>query len=101
MVENIGVCLGFIAPYYNLLLVIVVVGMFIRLLTMPKKQVFRRPWEFLFAGICVYIVEEIITVIEMAGYYDFPAFIFPMLETIIITMFIYMLLIQKEHINRL
>ena len=97
--NGFGICLGAVAPYYNLVLVVIVVLLFIKLLRTPAKKIFVKPWKFLFAALLIYILEEILTVAEGLSSISFPGWIFPMLEMAMIILFTYMLLIQKEHVK--
>ena len=99
MALDLAYCLGRVAPYYNLALVIIVVILFIKLFRTPNKRIDLTPWKFLFAALLVYVLEEIITVFNMANVINVPKILFPLLETIIITLFIYVLLSQKENIK--
>lgn len=92
-------CLGLSAPYYNLVLVGVVVALFIYLLRLPNKKVFNEPWKYLFLAIIIYIVEELLTILKAADLISFPHFIFGIFEMAIIGLFIYMCLLQKEHLK--
>ncbi|MEA2037669.1 MAG: hypothetical protein U9O94_09235 [Nanoarchaeota archaeon] len=100
MVQNLGLCFGMVAPYYNLALVIIVVLLFLKLFRTPSEKTFIRPWELLFVALLVYVVEEIITVLHMANIITTHSVVFPLLETVIITLFIYVLLLQKENVKK-
>ncbi len=100
MVQPLAYCLGRIAPYYNLVLVVIVVFLFIKLFKTPKKKTYIKPWKFLFIAVLVYVIEEILTVLHMAEIIVVPKIGFPLLETIIITLFIYVLLLQKENTEK-
>lgn len=100
MVQTLAYCLGKVAPYYNLVLVVIVVLLFLKLFKTSNKKTYLKPWKFLFAAVLVYVVEEIITVFEIAGLISVPVIIFPLLEMVIITLFIYVLLLQKENIKK-
>ncbi|MBU0627977.1 MAG: hypothetical protein KKC75_02215 [Nanoarchaeota archaeon] len=99
MVQDLAYCLGNVAPYYNLALVVIVIFLFVRLFRTPSKKTNLKPWKFLFAALLVYVLEEIITVFHMANVITAPKVLFPLLETIIITLFIYVLLSQREKIK--
>lgn len=100
MVQPLAYCFGKVAPYYNLVLVIVVVVLFVKLFKTPYKKTYLAPWKLLFAAVCVYIVEEIITVLHMSAVVTFPKVTWPLLEMAIITIFIYVLLLQREHVKK-
>ena len=100
MVTELAYCLGRVAPYYNLVLVVVVILLFFKLFKTPNKKTYIRPWKFLFAALLVFVVEEIITVFDMANMIMVPKIVFPLLETVIITLFIYMLLLQKDNLKK-
>jgi len=92
-------CLALVAPYYNLVFVAIVVSLFIYLFRIADKKVHIRPWKFLFFAICVYIFVQVTSILRNAGVINLPHITNAILETIIVTSFIYMLLIQKEHIK--
>lgn len=93
-------CLGFIAPYYNLALVVVVIALFIYFFVIPNKhKIYDLPWKLLFFAIMVFIVEEVMTVLEALGVIAFPSITFAFFEMVMISIFIYMCLLQKERIK--
>jgi len=92
--------IGLVAPYYNLGLVIIVLILF-GYMFRSAKNTYLLPWKYLFATIVIFIFEEIITVLEIVGVVTVPAVVFPLLEMIIITLFIYLLLLQKEYLLKL
>lgn len=100
MVQTLAYCLGRVAPYYNLVLVVIVILLFLKLFKTPNKKTYIKPWKFLFAAVLVYVGEEVITVFDMAGLISAPKILFPLLEMIIITLFIYVLLLQRENIKK-
>ena len=100
MAQTLAYCLGRIAPYYNLVLVVIVIFLFLKLFKTPNKKIYIKPWKFLFVVILVYVAEEIITVLSMANLISVPKITFPLLEMLIITLFIYVLLLQREHIKK-
>ncbi|MBI4440330.1 hypothetical protein HY638_05140 [Candidatus Woesearchaeota archaeon] len=97
---NFGYCLGDVAPYYNLILVLVVGFMFLRLFSMQNKGVYLKPWKLLFAALCVYIIEEFLTVFNAIGIANVPRIMNAVLEMIMVILFIYILLLQKEYLER-
>lgn len=84
------------APVYNLALVIVVVYLFIKLLRMQKEHANLVPWKILFAAVMIFIAEELLTVLRSAGIIDIPRHVNGFFELIIISLFIYTLLLQKQ-----
>ena len=93
---ELDVCIGLVAPYYNLVLVIIIIPLFIKLLSIKTKKVNLKPWTILFAALIVYIVEEILTVLNSTGIISSPRVLTSLFELVIITLFIYMLLLQRE-----
>jgi len=97
--STVGYCLGNVAPYYNLVLVLIVIALFIKLFKTPSKKTYLMPWKFLFAAVLVYVGEEILTVLYMANMIQVPKITWPLFEAVIITLFIYVLLLQKENVK--
>ncbi|HZX45428.1 MAG TPA: hypothetical protein VFF28_07145 [Candidatus Nanoarchaeia archaeon] len=97
--STLAYCFGNVAPFYNLALVAVVIYLFIRLFQKADKKMFIKPWKLVFSAVLIYVFEEIITVLDMSGTLDIPAVTFPLLETAIISIFIYGLLLQKEKVK--
>ena len=89
------------APYFNLVLVLIVVYLFIKLFrTRPaSSDIYVKPWYFLFSAIVVYIVEEVTTVLRAADLLKVDVYINGYFELIIISLVIYTLLLQQEHIK--
>lgn len=100
MVQTLAYCFGRVAPYYNLALVVIVILLFFKLFRTPNKRTYTKPWKFLFAAVLIYVGEEIITVFNMASLINAPKIIFPLFEMAIITLFIYVLLLQRQSIRK-
>jgi hypothetical protein len=87
------------APIYNLALVVIVLVLFIRLFrTKASIPVYMRPWYYMFGVICVFILEEVITVLRNTGVLQIEAYINGFFELVIVSLIIYLLLLQREHI---
>lgn len=91
--------LGFVAPWYNLALVTIVVLLFLKLFDIRNKKVYTKPWKMVFVGVLIFIVEEVMTVLRSLGLISFHPAIFPMFEVVIISLFIYALLLQKQYVS--
>lgn len=86
------------APIFNLGLVAIVVYLFVKLFRIKKsKRVYLTPWYFLSAIIGIFILEEVITVLRAAGLVSIPGHINGFFELIMVSLMIYLLLLQKEH----
>jgi hypothetical protein len=96
---TLSACLGIVAPYYNLALVIIVVFLFIRLFK-TKNEKLNKPWLFLFLAVLIYILEEVLTVLRAAGLPSLPRVFNGIFEMCMLSLFIYMLLLQKEAIKK-
>lgn len=96
---GLGDAFGLVAPYYNLAFVIIVVILFITLLKIKNKQVYTKPWLLLFIAVCIFIVEEIMTVLRGLDMISFPSFIFGVFEMVMISLFIYTVLLQKQFVK--
>ncbi|MBW2972979.1 hypothetical protein KY346_01150 [Candidatus Woesearchaeota archaeon] len=94
--------LGLIAPYYNLVLVVVLFYMFLKLFATPvkNKKAFQKPWTLIFVALLIFIVEEVLTVLRTAGLLNIPAHINGFFELGMIILFIYTLFLQKDMIKR-
>jgi hypothetical protein len=92
--------LGLIAPYYNLVFVAIVIVLFIYFFKNTNKKTYLKPWKLLFIAILVYIVEEALTVLNNLHILNVSKLVNPLLEMIIISLFIYMLLLQKEYLKK-
>lgn len=92
---------GMVAPYYNLGMVLVVVYLFLKLFKtyQPGKHVYVRPWVYIFIAVCIYIVEELLTVLRKAGIITIKEHINGFFELAMIIMFIYGFMLQKEYIR--
>lgn len=89
-----------IAPYYNLLFVLIVLILFIKLFREKTSRTFIMPWELLFAIICVYIIEEVLTILRKVGAISIPVHINGFFELAIAIMGVYLLFVQKDHIKK-
>lgn len=99
---SLGLSLAEAAPLYNLGLVIIAVALFIKLFSTPirDRRVYLTPWKIIFFAVLVFIVEEGITVLRMANIITIPIHIYGFFELAIVCTFIYMLLLQKEHMKK-
>jgi hypothetical protein len=98
MVVEIGSCLGFIAPFYNLALVAIVITLFIKLFTLKKKN--ALPWQMIFVAVLIYVTEQVLTVTNNLNITTVPRITNSFFEMAIITIFIYVLLMQKEFVKK-
>ncbi len=92
-------CLGISAQFYNMALVVIVVTLFIILFRIKNEKRFITPWKFIFAALCVYIFEQVASILNSTGVFPIHKLVFPILEMIIISLFIYALLTQTEHLK--
>jgi hypothetical protein len=100
MMVHVAECIGIGAQYYNLALVAIVILLYVTLLRMPHRKIFMKPWKYIFASICIYIVEQIASILNTIGTVSVHPLVFPVLEFFIITIFIYTLLTLREHIKQ-
>jgi hypothetical protein len=90
-----------VAPLYNLGLVVIAIFLFVKLFTIPirDRRVYLMPWKLLFFAVIVFIIEEGLTVLRMAEIVNIPVHINGFFEFVIICIFIYTLLLQREHLE--
>lgn len=93
-------CIGIAAQYYNLALVVLVIILYIALLRLPAGKVFIKPWKYIFLSLCVYVIEQVLSILNTTGIMLIDPLIFPTIEFVIITIFIYTLLTLREHIKQ-
>ncbi|MBI4016388.1 MAG: hypothetical protein HY363_01715 [Candidatus Aenigmarchaeota archaeon] len=98
--EEILYAAGLVAPYYNLVLVAIAIWLFVVLFKTPSKKVFLKPWIVLFFSLLIYVVEEILTVLRTAQIVKLPIHINGFFELVIISLFIYALLLQREAVGK-
>jgi len=94
--------LGLIAPYYNLVLVVILFFLFLKLFATPKKnhRVFLTPWVLVFVALIIFVIEELLTILRTAGLLNIPAHINGFFELGMICIFIYTLLSQKDWMKK-
>lgn len=96
----LGEAVAMVAPLYNLAFVVIIVILFIKLFSYESyKFAYIKPWKILLIGFILIIVETVMTILRGQGLIQFPAFIFPLFEMVVVTMFIYMVLLQKQYIK--
>lgn len=102
MAVDIGEFLTTWAPRLNLLLVLVVVFLFVRLFSRKSDEhIYTTPWKLLFIGVVIFIIEEGLTVVRSLGFISYPHLLVNgIFEIGIITTFMYMLLLQREHVAK-
>ncbi len=95
-----GEALGTVAPYYNLVLALIALALFLHLFSYESKRfAYIKPWKILFLGFILFIIETVMTILRGAGLIKFHPAIFPFFEMVIVTMFIYMILLQKQYVK--
>ena len=95
--QTAGELLGHSLPYFNLILVLIVIFFLIRIILIKNRNTYITPWKFLLFAIIVYTIEELLTVIHISGALPIPKIVFPLMEMIIICSFIYMVMLQKKY----
>jgi len=100
MVTEFETALGLVTPFYNLILAVIILFLFMKFFRMPNRLVYMKPWKIIFAAFCIYLIEETFTVIRNLGLLDFPTIMNGIFEMIIISLFIYALLLQKEYLKK-
>ena len=94
------VALGMIAPYYNLALVVVVIALFVALFRNPARDAYMVPWKILAVCVGLFVLEQVTTILRAAKVITFlPPHINAFFELGIIILFIYLVLLQKEHVK--
>lgn len=99
MASEFEVALGLVGPMYNLVLAGIIFYLFLKLFSLPNRLVFIKPWKVLFAAFLIYVVEEIFTVFRKIGVANLPTILNGIFEMVIISLFIYMLFLQKEYVK--
>lgn len=96
------IALGTIAPYYNLIFALIALYLFLKLLNTKakSKQIFLMPWKLILIALLIFIIEEIITVLRALGLISIPVHINGFFELVIISLFIYTLLLQKQYLKQ-
>ncbi len=92
---SFGVCLGSVAPFYNLILSVVALLFFLRLFKVSTI----KPWVFLFCAFLIYVVEELLTIVRQHGIIPIPRLWNGFFEMAIISLFIYVLLSEMERLS--
>lgn len=93
----IGEAVAIVAPYYNLVLIVITLILFRRLFSFSSKRfAYIKPWKLLFTAMMILVVETLMTILRAMGLIKFSPAIFPAFEMAMITLFIYMLLLQKQ-----
>ncbi len=98
---SLGLAIAQAAPVYNLGLFAIALFLFIKLFNTPIKdrRVYLFPWRLIFIALLIFFVEEVLTVLRAFDIVNIPTHINGFFELLIITTFIYALLLQKEHLK--
>src|SRR3989338_4001631 len=93
--------LGIVAPWYNLAMVAVVIILFIHLFRTHRKTHLGhiKPWVLLFVAVLVYVAEAVFTVLRSSQVFDLPHHVNGYFELVMIALFIYALLSEKEYLR--
>jgi len=97
---GLGEAVGMVAPYYNLVLIVIVLFLFWKLLSHPsKKFIYHKPWQLLLYGVLILVLETVMTILRGLGMIQFHPAIFPAFEMVILVLVIYMMLLQKQFVK--
>ena len=97
---TLGESVAMVAPLYNLALAVIALIMFFRLFRYEERKfAYLKPWKILLIGFILFIVETVMTILRGQGVISFHPAIFPLFEMVVITLFIYMLLLQKQYVK--
>ncbi|MBI4143822.1 hypothetical protein HY486_01075 [Candidatus Woesearchaeota archaeon] len=90
-----------VGPIYNLFLVVIVIILFIKLFRAQAiNDVYLTPWKLVFTGLCIFILETIITIARNVLTKGVPGrHINGYFELAIVILFLYALLLQHEHMK--
>src|SRR3989338_3806310 len=103
MASEFEIALGIVAPVYNLFMAIIAFYLFLMLFRLPNRLVYMKPWYVLFAAFCVFLIEELLTILRQLDIIVVPKQ-FPVVngvfEMVIVSLFIYMLFSQREYIKQ-
>lgn len=102
MTADLAIAIARVAPWYNLLFVIIAVWFFVRLFETPVRNLaaFQKPWKWIFISLLFFVVEEVITVLRAIGIVNIPAHINGFFELFVVGCFIYALMLQKEQLKQ-
>ena len=103
MSNDLSSALSIVAPLYNLLFVFITILLFIFLFRVPNitQKIFILPWQFIFASILVYVVEQIMTVLRQENIVIIPIHVNGFFELISISLFLFGIFLQFEHVQSL
>ncbi len=96
---SFGQCLGAVAPFYNLILSVIVLFFFLQLFKVSKKWDIVKPWVLLFTAFVIYVLEEILTILRSNGVLQTPRVWNGFFEMAMIALFIYVLLSELERFH--
>ena len=95
-------CLGIVAVYYNILIALVMAATFLWLFYITdERKIYIRPWKYLFLAGLTFFIEEIFIFLRIHNILDTPIYLDGFFGIVIVTFFIYMLLLQKEYVKGL
>ena len=97
-------CINNIAPLYNIALSLIVFYLLLKLISFKRinREVFIKPWYFMFAAVSVFVLEELITALKFLNVISetfIPRWFNAVFELIIVALFIYMLFTQINHVT--
>ncbi len=95
---TLGKAVGLAAPFYNFILVIITIILFLALFKIRTK-LYHKPWKLIFVGVLIATLETIMTILRNLGLISFHPATFVLFEMIIISLFIYAMLSQREYIK--
>lgn len=98
---TLGTEFAHVAPWYNLALVVIVIWLFIKLFKKhaEKPEIYLPPWKLIFVALLLYVVEQVLTVLRNVGLITIGLNINGFFELLIVSIFVYALLLQRKHVQ--
>jgi len=97
---TIAQTIGQVAPFYNLLIAVVVFLFFVKLFQVSKKPRFVKPWKLLFTAFMLYVVEQVLSILRLQGIFYTPRILNSLFELVIIVLFIYFILAEHHRCTK-
>jgi len=85
-------------PIYNLIFVAIATLLFIKLFTKFRNRVYTAPWKWLCVAMGIFVFETVFTIFRANGLINVPVHVNGFFELAIVSLVIYTLLLQREHV---
>jgi len=88
-------------PLVNLVIALVIIFLFTRFFYLPHRLHHVRPWKIIFIALLIWLIEEVLTIMDSFGVFHMNLLIGRGIELVIIILVLHAVFLQKRYIEEI